>query len=308
MTNKFTQFISYFQQEFWNPPETRKPKNFFYKILRIFFSSIKGFIEDKCFDKASTLTFYSLMTLVPIIAIGFGIAQGLGFAEKFTEQVKTQFQHQPEIAEKIIEFSNSTLKTTKGGVVAGLGFVLLLWSVLKMIGNIEIFFNEIWKVETPRTLLQQVKSYVPMILLFPLFLVGSNSAIIFISTQAILATQSIDILYILSPFIKLLFWLIPYLISWGILSFFYIYLPNTKVYWKAGIIAGIAAGLCYALWQWIYITFQVHATSYGTIYGSFAAFPLFLLWLNYSWLIILFGTELSSHIQKIEKDKMISKF
>ena len=291
--------IDDFRQEYWDPKQTIKPKGFFNKFLRTLIGSIKGFIDDKCFDKASTLTFYSLLSIIPLLAICFGIAQGLGFADKFTEQVQAQFQSQPQIAEKIIEFSNSTLKTTKGSIVATFGLVVLLWTVLRMIGNIATSFDEIWKVKEEPTLWQQIKRYIPMILLFPIFLVGSNSIILFMSTQAMLALKSIEILKIFSPIVIFLFQLIPYLVSWGLLSFIYIYLPNAQISWKAGIIAGIITGILYVIWQWIYVTFQVNASSYGAIYGGFAAVPLFLIWLNYSWLIILFGMEVARHIQGI---------
>ncbi len=297
--------MKFFQTDVWeNRIEKKSSKNFIYQWLVIFMYSIKGFIEDKAFEKASTLTFYSLLSIVPLVAIGFGIAKELGFQEKFAEQVKSQFHSQPQIAEKIIEFSNSTLKTTKGGLIAGFGVGILFWTVLSTIGSIETFFDEIWKVKTERTLWQQVKSYLPMILLFPIFLVGSNSIIIYVSTKALLASQSLSILNIFSSSIKFLFELTPHLLSWGLLSFLYIYLPNTPVNWKAGILAGVITGILYFSWQWIYVTFQANASSYGVIYGSFAAIPLFLIWLNYSWLLIIFGAELSYHIQqKLYSDK-----
>lgn len=298
MKTKFRKFADKFNNEYWAPKEIDKHESHFHRILRILFSSIRNFIDDKCFDKASTLTFYTLLSIIPLLAIGFGIAQYLGFFDKFTEQIKTQFQSQPQVADKIIEFSNATLKTTQGGIIAAFGVILLLWTVFKMIGNIESTFDEIWKVKKSRPFWEQVKTYLPIILLFPFFLVGSSSIIAFMSTKAIAATQSFEFLNFLGPFIQFLFHLMGYLISWGLLSFIYIYLPNIKVSWKAGMIAGCITGVLYAIWQWIYVTFQINASSYGVIYGSFAAVPLFLIWLNYSWLIILFGTELSVHIQK----------
>lgn len=297
---KLNQFISYFRQDYWDANSKKKPKSFSEKILRILIASIRGFFDDNCFDKASTLTFYSLLSIIPLMAIGFGIAQELGFSAAFTDQVKSQFQGQPQIAEKIIEFSDSTLKTTKGGVVAAFGLAILLWTVFRMIATIATAFDGIWKVGNAPSFWQQVKRFVPMIFLFPIFLVGSSSVILLISTKALLAFNSIEILNVFTPSVKHLFHYIPYLVSWGLLSFIYIYLPNTHVTWKAGIWAGIIAGILFVIWQWIYITFQVNASSYGAIYGGFAAVPLFLIWLNYSWLIILFGTELACHIQKID--------
>jgi membrane protein len=297
--NKFKKFFQFFQKTIWeDQKENSSVKNILYQWLRIFISSVQGFIKDKGFDKASTLTFYTLLAIIPLMAIAFGIAQELGFGDLFTEQVKIRFQSQPDVAEKLIEFSNSTLKTTKGGVIASLGLVLLFWTVIRTIGNIGSFFNEIWQVKIGRTLWQEIKNYSPLIILFPVFLVGSSSVIIYMSTLAITTSDSIDGLNFLSPFIFLLFNLISYLISWSFLSFLYIYLPHTKVSWKAAFIAGIITGIIFFIWQWIYVTFQAHAASYGVIYGSFAAVPLFLIWLNYSWLIVIFGAELCYHIQQ----------
>lgn len=298
---KITQFFNDFREEYWDPKHKIKPKSFFDKAFRILIRSIKGFLDDKCFDVASTLTFYSLLSIIPLVAIGFGIAQELGFGDKFKEQVKEQLHHQPQVAEKILQFADLTLKTTRGSIIASFGLAVIAWTVLRMIGNIGSAFDDIWEVETPPTLWQQIKRYVPMIVFFPIFLVGSNSLVLFMSTQAVLAVKSIDILSFVGPIIQFVFQLLPYFISWGLLSFLYIYLPNTKVTWKAGIIAGIITGIIYVAWQWVYVTFQANAASYGAIYGGFAALPLFLIWLNYSWLIILFGAELSCNIQQINE-------
>lgn len=294
MIKKIKSSFDYFIEEFWDPQGEKRSKNFFYRLLRIICSALRNFLDDNCFDKASTLTFYSLLSIVPLVAIGFGIAQQLGFGEKFTEQIKVQLQGQPEVAQKIIEFANTTIINAQGGWIAGFGVLVLLWTVFRMFGNIETYFDEVWKVKKSRTLWQQASSYVPMIILFPIFLVGSSNLLVFISNQA----QSIGMLKIFDPLIELIVQLFSSFVSWMVLSFLYIYIPNAKVYWKSGIISGIVAGILYSQWQWVYVTFQVNTSSYGAIYGSFAAFPLFLIWLNYSWWIILFGTELSVSIQR----------
>ncbi|WP_068471322.1 YihY/virulence factor BrkB family protein [Candidatus Protochlamydia phocaeensis] len=308
MKKKFKKIIDFFREDIWEERDEKNPlKRFFYRFLRILLASVQGFIADKGFDKASTLTFYFLLSLIPIVAIGFGIAQELGFEERFTEQVKKQFLTQPQVAEKIIEFAHSTLKQAKGGIIAGFGFALLLWTVIRMIGNIAFLFNEIWKIKKPPTLWQQIKSYIPMILCFPIFLVGSSSFIFYLSAYAISTVKSVEFLSFFSSAVGYFFQILSYLISWSFLSFIYIYLPNTRVCWKAGFLAGIFTGIIYVFWQWVYVKFQINVASYGAIYGSFAAFPLFLFWLNYSWLILIFGAEVCYHIQHegdlIKKDK-----
>lgn len=296
--------LRFFNKEIWKKnPKLGRTKRWIYSCLRILISTGQSFIANKGFEKASTMTYYTLLSIVPLAAIGFGIAQSLGFEEKFADLVKEQLSSQPQIAEKIIQFSLSTLKQTRGGIIASLGILTLIWTVLQMIGSIEEDFDEFWKVETPRTLWQQVKSFLPLIVLFPIFLVASSSLFVFLSTKTILATQSIKYLSLFSFWFELFFRIIQYSFSWFLLSFIYIYLPNTKVYLKAGVLAAFIAVVLFHIWQWIYITFQVKASSYGAIYGSFAAIPLFLIWLNYSWTLILFGSQLSFQIQNEIKDK-----
>ena len=293
-------FKKYYGTKYWEAKYRQYPYNFFYRWGYVVLSTLHSFLQDNCFEKASTLTFYSILAVIPIVAIGFGVAQYLGFAERFVEEIKTQLESQPQIADKIIEFSHSALKRTRGGLLATLGVLTLLWTSFRMVGNIATYFNEIWKVKKGRTFWEQVKSFIPLIFLFPLFLVGSSSLIIYVSTETLLSAQSI--LKYVGPLLFFVLDFLPYILVWTLLCFLYMYLPNTKVSWHAGVISGIVAGIAYQTWQWIYIHFQVGVTSYGAIYGSFAAIPLFLLWLNYSWLIILFGAELSSRIDKMHKD------
>jgi membrane protein len=294
--------INFFKKEIWKEHRGAGAfTQFFYSSLKILILTVQGFLANKEFEKASTLTFYTLLSIIPLAAIGFGIAQTFGFEEKFAEQVREQLSSQPQIAEKIIQFALSTLKQTKGGIIAGLGILTLLWTVLQMIGYIEEYFDVIWKTKKTRTLWQQVKNFIPMIMIFPIFLVASSSALLYGSTKAILTAQSIEYLSFFTVWLELLFNLLQYLVSWALLSFIYIYLPNTKVYLKSGILGAIVAGILFYIWQWVYLTFQVKASSYGAIYGSFAAIPLFLIWLNYSWTIVLFGSQLSYQIQNEKK-------
>jgi membrane protein len=298
MRNPSANIKKFFKQTIWKKEENKSVQKYFYKCLRILILSGKSFIDDNIFYKASTLTFYTLLSLIPFLAICFGIAQAFGIDEILTEQVKVQFKYQPEVAEKLIEFSNTTLKTTRGGIVASFGVLGLLWTVLQMIGNVEYFFNEIWRVNKARTYWQQIKRYFPLIIFLPILVAILSSISVLVSQSAEAFLKIFPFLNFLSPLVLNLLKLFSYAVSWLSLSFIYVYLPNTKVLWRTGLSAGSFTLILFSFWQWIYITFQLHASSYGAIYGSFAAVPLFLIWLNYSWLIILFGAELSRQIQE----------
>ena len=145
-------------------------KNALHSFLKISYATIKNFIMKNGFEKASTMTFYTLLSIVPLMAIGFGVAQYLGFESQFKSLVQEKFYHQPRVAEKMIQFSLSTLKQTRGDVIASVGIIVLLWTVVRMFGNIENYFNQFWHIKQSRSIWQQIKSFLPLILLFPLFL------------------------------------------------------------------------------------------------------------------------------------------
>jgi membrane protein len=128
----------------------------------------------------------------------------------------------------------------------------------------------------------------------------SGSVTVFITTQVAQITQKVALLGIFSPLISILLKLIPYVLIWILFTILYIIMPNTKVNFKAGLLGGVVAGTLYQIAQWAYISFQIGAAKYNAIYGSFAALPLFLMWLQISWWIVLFGAELSFANQNVD--------
>src|ERR1700722_19237232 len=245
----------YFGTHYWESKPPLHTYSFFYRWAYIIVTTLHSFIKDSCFEKASTLTFYSLLALIPIIAIGFGIAQELGFGDRFAEEVQHQLESQPQVAEKIIQFSNSALKNTRGILLTVFGLLALLWTSFRLVGNIASYFNGIWKIKSDRTFWNRIKTFLPLIVLFPFFLVGSSSLIIYVSTETLLTAQSI--LKYVGPLLFVILDFLPYILVWALLCFLYLYLPHKKVSWRAGVVAGVVAGVIYQLWQWIYIHFQV---------------------------------------------------
>lgn len=276
----------YFTLKYWS----KKP------VLSFLIPMFTDFINDRCFEKAATLTYYSLLAMIPILAIAFAVATGLGWEEKLAEQIRDSLELQPEIAEKIITFSKATLKQTRTGWIAGLGLLLLVWTGFRLVANIGAYFNEIWHLKKKRTFWQEVKVYLPLIFLFPLFMIAANSLVLTLSRLAFRPYAQF-----LSPALDTVLDYFPLLLLWVLFTFLYLYLPHRKVPWSIALISGAVTALLYQIWQWVYIHFQLKSSSYGAIYGSFAAIPLFLIWLYYSWLIILFGTEISAHLAKYRR-------
>jgi len=302
LKNAVSGYIDFIKGDIWRIRLKEQPrkKSYLIKLLRIFLLSIRGFDEDKCLLRASALTFYSLISIVPVVAMLFGIAKGFGFEQRLERQLMEQFQGQEEVIARVIEFAHSLLMNTKGGLIAGIGIIILFWAVIKVLGNIEASFNEVWGVEQARGMGRKFSDYLSVMLLGPILLILSSSATVFITTQVKLIVAKIALLGIFSPVIFSVLKLLPYCIVWVLFSFLYIFMPNTKVSFKSGVLAGIIAGTIYQLVQFAYITFQVGAAKYNAIYGSFAALPLFLIWLQVSWFIVLFGAEFSFAHQNVD--------
>jgi membrane protein len=277
-----------------------RSKSFFLRQLRIILLAVRGFDEDKCSFRASALTFYSLLSVVPVIAMMFGVARGFGLEKRVETEILTSMKGQDEVAKKIIDFANSLLENASGGFIAGIGVAFLFWTIIKVLSNIEHSFNDIWGVKTPRSIGRKFSDYLSMMLVCPFLLVLASSATVAISSQVTVIMQKFYIFRALGPFIMILLKLLPYFTIWITFTFVFIFMPNTKVKLKYGFLAGIVAGTFFQIAQYIYINFQIGAAKYGAIYGSFAALPLFLLWLQISWLIVLFGAELSFAHQNVE--------
>jgi membrane protein len=298
-----TRAIEFFTTDIWRARLEDLPfgKSFLIKQLRVIIITLRRFDEDKCFLRASSLTFYTLLSIVPVAAMLFGVAKGFGFERMFRKELLEGFpgEAQQEVMTKVIEFAESMLQATKGGLIAGIGLIVLFWSVIKVLGYIETSLNDIWEIKENRTWGRKFSDYLAVMVISPLLIIVSSSATVFITSQITQLTNQIKLLGMISPLIFLSFKLIPYVLIWILFSVIYILMPNTKVNLKAGIVSGIIAGTIFQIVQWAYISFQVGTAKYNAIYGSFAALPLFLFWVQISWWVVLLGAELSFAIQNV---------
>ncbi|NLX20155.1 MAG: YihY/virulence factor BrkB family protein [Phycisphaerae bacterium] len=297
-----SRIVDFVRTDVWRIPLGKMPrrKSFFIRQLRIILLAFRGFDENKCQLRASALTFYTLLSVVPVVAMAFGVAKGFGFEKLLEAQLMERLPGQEEVVGRIITFAQTLLDNTRGGMIAGIGVAVLFWAVIKVLGNIERSFNDIWGIEKDRPLGRKFADYLSVMLVCPVLVIVASSLTVFITTQVTLITERVALLGVLSGIISLSLKLLPYAVIWILFSFVYVFMPNTKVTLRSGILAGIVAGTIYQAVQWIYITFQVGMAKYNAIYGSFAALPLFLVWLQLSWLIILFGAEICFAHQNVE--------
>lgn len=264
----------------------------FLKILAVLVISGHRFIKDSCIVSASALTFYSVLSLVPIVALVLGIAKGFGVYSLLENQLHQQTFTNPEIVDFVLQFANQALENTQGGLITGIGIVFLLWAVIKVLGNTELAMNQIWGVVRGRSVTKKFTDYLSIMFIAPIFVVLISSINVFLTSNLQTIAMEDGFLSYASSLIITLLNFLPFILVWMLFIFLYMFMPTTRVRFKYALLAGIVAGSVYQVVQWFYIRFQIGVSSYNAIYGSLAALPLLLVWLQLSWSIVLWGTEL----------------
>ena len=286
------QVTQFFEKDIWKISTKGKHPMFGFLVRqgRILFIAAKGFNKDKIQLRASALSFYTTLSIVPILAMVFGIAQGFGLKEHLSTLLKERLQGQEDVMKALLDFVDHYLGSINSGYIAGIGLIILFWSVMKVLGNIESSFNNIWQVKKSRILTRQFTDYISLLVIAPVFLVIASS---FNVSQLNSISNSIPFLHYLDSVLKVMVTILSYTLIWFVFTLIYIIVPNTKVRFIPALIAGILAGTLFQLLQWGYVNFQSLLSGYGAIYGTFAALPLFMMWLELSWLIVLLGAEIS---------------
>ena len=266
--------------------------NWLARQYKLFFYTARGLQEHGTLVRCAALTFYTLISIVPILALVFAIVKGFGIIEDLIANLYSIFPNNPEIVDYVVEFANKALENTKSGLVAAVGIIALLWAVIRVFDSIERAFNNIWEVSSSRNIARKYTDYITVVVVVPILWTVANA----ITSYA----QGIFV-DVTSAWMVWVSKMLSVAVMWVLFSFLYYIIPNTKVRISSAVTAGIVAGTAFILFQWGYVYLQSLMTSYNAIYGSFAALPLFLMWVQFSWMILLFGGELSFAFQNIDK-------
>jgi membrane protein len=274
-------------------------KSFFLRLLRLILLAAHGIRENRLQLRASALTYYTLLAIVPIIAMGFAIAKGFGFESTLEQRLLQEFPGHEAVMTQVMTYAHNLLERTKGGMMAGIGIMILFWAAINVLSHLERSLNDIWDVKKSRSIWRKFSDYLTIMILSPVLVILASSFTVFIKTQVATIVNEITILGGVSPLIYYAFKILPFFIIWLLFSLIYLLMPNTKVRFSSGLLAGFIAGALYQVLQHTYINFQFLIAKYNAIYGSFAALPLFLIWLHLSWMIVFFGAEISFAHQNI---------
>ncbi len=274
-----------------------KAKARFIKYLKVMMITIKTFSSEKIGFQAVALSFFSTMSVVPFVAIVFAITGGFGLADKLKEFLYGYFNNSQQIIDTILGFAQNIIDTAQGSAVGLFSALLFVWIVVWMMLSVERVFNNVWRVQKPRNLIKRLSVILAMLAVSPfivlVFFGGS-----FVYSHA-LDYLGLDVATF--GFLKtLLSWVLFGVVAVFTFSAMYKFIPNSPVDYGNALRAAIYSGIAFTIMQYLYLETQVFVTRLNGIFGAFAAVPLFMVWINIGWFIILIGSELSYAFQHVD--------
>lgn len=296
LQNLASQAVGFLKNDIWNdPPEAGRLHQAFLHVMRVVLITANSFRSQLLLLRASALAYSTLLAVVPVLAVGFSMLKGLGFHTQI-EHVLVNYltAEQEELTSRIVEYiSNTDFKA-----LGALGTAVLIYAVIMMLSHVEGAFNSIWGVTRNRPIVRKISDYISVLLLGPLLMVVSTA--VFTSFSSHTMVQTLSNYPVFRNFFVLFGMLIPYMGLWIAFTAMYMLMPNTRVRFLPALIAGVICGSVWALAFEVYTTFNVGMARYNKIYGTFAALPIFIIWIYISWIIVLLGARISNAIQHIK--------
>src|SRR5262245_38500399 len=265
LQEKTSESVQFLKADIWRlrADKIKPQKAFWITQLRIFLLAIRRFYADKCELRASALTFYSLLSIVPVVAMAFGVAQGFGLEKMLEAQVLASLEGQPEVAGRILGFARTLLENTNGGAIAVVGVVFLCWTVVTALGNTKYCFNDIRGINKGRSLERKLADYLSVMMISPVLLITASSVTVLLTTQIESMVEKLSFLGPAATIIVFVLRLLPYAVIWVLFTFMYAFMPNTKVQLKSALFGGIVAGTLYQFTQFAYIRFQIGVSNFN---------------------------------------------
>lgn len=290
LTDIFRSAYRFLRYDIWRitAGELTSSRRLGYNTARTLVLAVRGFQNDKLIVRASALTYSILFATVPILALMIGVARGFGFENIIQEALNDSFVGQANMVDNVMEFVQRYLETATGGVFIGVGIIALMWAILSFFMDLELAFNDIWQVKNTRSYVRQFTTYLSILLLMPVLIITSTGLRIYFGNS----DAGSIIMRGISPLIQFFIVLTPYMISWVMFFVLYTALPNTKVKFVNASIGALFSSVFFNLFQQVYIWGQVYLSRYNVVYGSFAAIPLLLLFIQISCIIMLLGAEI----------------
>lgn len=287
----------FFLKELWgiDLSSLDRYRAFLIKSLRVIYVAAGEFSEGQLTLRAMGLAYYTLLAIVPLLAVSFSVLKAFGVHNQI-EPFLFNFllplgPKGGEITSKIIGF----VENMKVGVFGSVGLAILIYTVVDLIRDIEGAFNYIWKIKRPRGFLQRFSYYMSVILIGPVLSFTALGL-----TATVMSTTLVRKIAAIEPFGTAFFVAgkaVPYIFVIAAFTLVYTFIPNVKVKFKAALVGGLFGGILWETTGWVFASVVVSSTRYAAIYSGFAILIMFMLWLYLSWLILLVGAKVSFYNQ-----------
>ncbi|MCB1045177.1 MAG: YihY/virulence factor BrkB family protein [Acidobacteria bacterium] len=253
------------------------------RLARIGALIVRKFRQDELPVRATVLTLTTLMSLAPLLVIGYALLKGLGFGPELLNRLVGLTAEMPEEFQGIVKQVVAAVEATDFSKLGGLGAMILFVMVVQTLGTIEKAFNRVWGVPQNRPFMQKITHYVSIVVIVP----------VTIATALTVSAQvNMDMLE-QSGLVRL----VPGFVTWLALTFLYLYMPNTRVRPLPAMAAAALITIAWFVWFRTYITLQPGVTRLNVLYGTLASVPIFLAWLYVGWTIVLMGAVLTFAFQ-----------
>lgn len=265
------------------------------RILKVANLSVRSYLDRNLQTRSMSLTYSTVLAIVPAFALLFAIGRGFGFQKLLEDQLFRSFPAQQKFISFALKFVDSYLAEASQGIFVGVGIIFLLWTLISLLSYIESAFNEVWDIKHDRSMYQKVTDYIAICLIVPILMICSSGVSIFMSATV----QTNTHFAFLTPFVNIALELSPLVLAWLAFTLSYLLIPNTKVGFKYAAISGAVCAIFFQVLQFLFVSGQLYVSKYNAIYGSFSFVPLLLIWLQLTWLIVLVGCVLTYSMQNI---------
>lgn len=289
----------FFRNDIWtlDLEDLSRARARFIKYMKVMMITIKTFSSEKIGFQAVALSFFSTMSVVPFVAVVFAVTDGFGLAETLTEFLYGYFNNSQQIIDTILGFAKNIIDTAQSSAMGLVSALLFVWIVIWMMMNVERVFNNVWMVQKSRNLFRRVSVTIAMLLVSPfIVLVFFGGSVVYSHALGYLGLN----VETFTVFKTILGWTLFAAVATLTFSAMYKFIPNAPVDYSNALRAAVFSGVAFTIMQYIYLETQVMVTRLNGIYGAFAAVPLFMIWINVGWFIILIGAELSYAFQHVD--------
>ena len=290
---------NFFRNDIWelDLEELSRAKARFIKYVKVMMITIRTFSSEKIGFQAVALSFFSTMAVVPFVAIAFAITGGFGLSESLKGLLYSYFHNSQQIIDTVLGFADNIISTAQSSAVGLVSALLFAWIVVWMMLNVERVFNNVWRVQKSRNIFRRISVIIAMLFVSPfvimVFFGGS-----FLYSHA-LNYLGLDV-ESFSGIKTCMTWLVFCVTATFTFSAMYKFIPNVDVTYSNALRAAVPAGIAFSVMNYLYLETQVMVTRLNGIYGAFAAVPMFMVWVNIGWFIILIGAELSYAFQNVD--------